>query len=87
MNAARTPKYNRKQEIEPKVLHNELTPTVVRSFRIAAQTQKNKDINFFVTGLITEDNSMAVCNIAKEIAVTLTYTSFKVRRFGKDNKH
>ena len=43
--------------------------------------------NISVDGLITEDDCMAVSNNAKEIGVTLTDTFFKVRIFGKDNKH
>ena len=62
-------------------------PTAVKSIRLHAQAQKNRDINIIVTGLIAEDNCIAVCDIEKAIGVTLTDTSFKIRRFGKDNKH
>ena len=64
-----------------------LTPTSVRSIRIEAQARKNRDNNIIVTGLITEDDCIAVYDIAKEIGVTLTDTSFRIRRFSKDNKH
>ena len=43
--------------------------------------------NIIVTGLITEDDCMVVCDITKEIYVKLTDLSFKVRRIGNDNKH
>ena len=71
---------------EPTLPHNEVTPTAVRSIYIEAQAQKNRDNNNFVTGLITEDDCYAVFDITKEIGVTLTDTSFKIRRFGKNNK-
>ena len=71
---------------EATVPHNELTPAVVRSIGTETQAQKNRD-NFIVTGLITEDVPSAVCDSAKEIGVTPTDTSFKVQRFGKQNKH
>ena len=64
-----------------------LAPTAVKSIRLHAQAQKNRDINIIVTGLIAEDNCLAACDIEKAIGVTLTDTSFKFRRFGKDNKH
>ena len=73
-------------ENEPTVLHNELTPTVVRSIRIEAQTQKNIGNNIIVIAFITGEDCLAVHDIVKEIGATLTDTSFKVRRFGKDNK-
>ena len=71
---------------DPSVPHNELTSTAVRSIRIEAQAQKNRDSIIIVTGLITESYCIVVCDIAKEIGITLTDTFFKIRRFLKDNK-
>ena len=72
---------------EPIVPRKELTPTAVRSIRIGAQAQKKRGINIFITVLNTEDDCNAVCDIAKEIAVTLMDTPFEIRRVGKYNKH
>ena len=72
---------------EPTVPHNQLTPTAVRSICIETQAQQYSENNIIVIGPITVDNCNAVRDIAKEIGVTLTDTSFKIRRFGKDNKH
>ena len=60
---------------------------LVRSFRTEAQAEKNWNENIIVSGHNTEDECMAVCDIAKKNGVTLTNNSIKVRRFGKDNKH
>ena len=55
-----------------------LIPTVVRSVCIEAQAHISRDINIFVIGFITEDNCMAVCDIAEEIdSCIITYTSSK----------
>ena len=72
---------------ETTVLHNELTPTVVRKIRTEAQARQNRDNNSIVNGLFTADDCMAVCHIAKEIVVTFTDIFVKVRRFGKNNEH
>ena len=72
---------------EPTVSDNEVTRNAFRSIRIETQVQKNRDNNIIVTGLITEDGRIAVCDVAKEIGGSLTATSFKNRRLGKVNKH
>ena len=74
-------------ENKPTVPNNELTPTVVKNVRIEAQAQNSRDKNIIVTCLNTEDDCITICDIAKEIGVSLMDTSFKVRRFGKDNKN
>ena len=60
---------------------------MVGSIRIEAQAHRNRLNNPIVTGLITEDDFIAVCDIAKEIGVTLTDTSFNTPELGKVNKH
>ena len=72
---------------EPTVTQNELTPTTAGSIRVEAQGQRSRDHNKFVTGLITADDCFAVCENVKEIGVTFTDNSFKIRRFGKDIKN
>ena len=49
--------------------------------------REKKDQNIIITGLITEDDCIAECEMTKEIGLTLTDTAFKFRRFGRDNKH
>ena len=46
-------------------------PTAFTLTCIEAQTQKNRNNNSIVTLLVTEDNCIAVCYIAKEIGVAL----------------
>ena len=66
---------------EPTVPHNELTPTASEEFALKLSLRKKTDNN------LIEDDCIAVCDKAKKIGGALTDTSFKLLRFGKDNKH
>ena len=60
---------------------------MVRKIRNEVQDQNNWNIVIILTRLITEYHCIVVCDIAKEIGVTLTATSLKIRNFGHDKKH
>ena len=64
-----------------------MTLSVVGSIRTEDQAQRNRENNIIVTGPITENDCIAVFDVAEEIGVTLTETPFDVQKFGEDNKH
>ena len=68
---------------EPSVPHQLLSEV----FALKLRLREKKDSDFINSGLIIEDNCIAVCDLAKQIDVTDTDTSFKIRRCRKDNKH
>ena len=64
---------------QPTVPNNQLRPTVVRSTTgLKKPRLKNRAINIIVTGLITEDDCIALCDIVQEIGLTLIDTFFKI---------